>query len=59
VFKKIVDARMRELIYSGQAETMYERWFTKPIPPRNVALNLPMSYLLKDSWRYPSDVVGN
>jgi glutamate/aspartate transport system substrate-binding protein len=29
----------------------------KPIPPKNTALNLPMSYLLKDFWKYPSDVV--
>jgi glutamate/aspartate transport system substrate-binding protein len=58
-FKKVVDAHMRELIRSGQAETVYNRWFMKPIPPRDLPLNLPMSYLLKDSWRYPSDVVGN
>jgi len=31
----------------------------KPIPPRNVSMNLPMNYLLRDSWRYPSDIVGN
>jgi glutamate/aspartate transport system substrate-binding protein len=58
-FKKVVDAHMRELIRSGQAEVFYDRWFMKPIPPRDAALNLPMSYLLKDFWRYPSDVVGN
>jgi glutamate/aspartate transport system substrate-binding protein len=31
----------------------------KPIPPKNVAMNLPMNYLLRDSWKYPSDIVGN
>ena len=42
-----------------QAENLYNRWFMKPIPPRNVSMNLPMNYLLRDSWRYPSDVVAN
>jgi ABC-type amino acid transport substrate-binding protein len=58
-FKRIVDEEMRRLIRSGEADAIYDRWFLKPIPPRNTALNLPMNYLLKDSWRYPSDIVGN
>ena len=37
----------------------YLTWFTKPIPPKNVTLNLPMSYLLRDFWQYPSDIVPN
>jgi glutamate/aspartate transport system substrate-binding protein len=49
---------MRGLIRSGEAEKIYDRWFLAPIPPRNVAMNLPMSYLLRDSWKYPSDVVN-
>lgn len=59
VFKKVVDDEMRRLIHSGEAQTLYERWFLKPIPPKNASINLPMNYLLKDSWRYPSDIVGN
>jgi ABC-type amino acid transport substrate-binding protein len=58
-FKKVVDDEMRRLIRSGEAEKIYDRWFLAPIPPKNVAMNLPMSYLLKDSWRYPSDAVAN
>ena len=58
-FKKVVDDEMRHLIRSGDAEKMYTRWFMAPIPPKNVSMNLPMSYLLKDSWRYPSDAVSN
>jgi glutamate/aspartate transport system substrate-binding protein len=59
VFKKVVDDEMRRVIRSGEAEKIYDRWFLQPIPPRNVALNLPMSYLLRDSWRYPSDAVDD
>ncbi len=58
-FKKVVDDEMRHLIRSGEADKIYDRWFMKPIPPRNVAMNLPMSYLLRDSWKYPSDAVAN
>ena len=58
-FKKVVDDEMRHLIRSGEADKIYARWFMAPIPPKNVSMNLPMSYLLRDSWKYPSDVVAN
>ncbi|MEO6278933.1 amino acid ABC transporter substrate-binding protein [Roseateles sp.] len=55
--KAIVDEEMIRLIASREAHAIYERWFMKPIPPKNTALNLPMNYLLKDFWKYPSDQV--
>jgi len=55
--KAIVDEEMKRLIASHEAQALYERWFLKPIPPKNTALNLPMNYLLKDFWKYPSDQV--
>lgn len=55
--KAIVDDEMKRLIASYEAQALYERWFMKPIPPKNTALNLPMNYLLKDFWKYPSDQV--
>ena len=58
-FKKVVDDEMRHLIRSGEGEKIYDHWFMAPIPPKNVSMNLPMSYLLRDSWKYPSDVVTN
>jgi glutamate/aspartate transport system substrate-binding protein len=57
--KRIVDEEMKRLVRSGEAHSLYERWFTKPIPPKNVSLNLPMNYLLRDFWQYPTDVVPN
>lgn len=56
-FKKIVDEEMKRLINSREAHAIYDKWFLKPIPPRNTALNLPMNYLLKDFWKYPTDQV--
>jgi ABC-type amino acid transport substrate-binding protein len=56
-FKKIVDDEMKRLINSREAHAVYDKWFSKPIPPKNTALNLPMNYLLKDFWKYPTDQV--
>ena len=56
-FKKLVDDEMRRLIVSKEIQPIYDKWFLKPIPPNDKALNLPVSYLLKDSWKYPSDFV--
>ncbi|WP_442909578.1 amino acid ABC transporter substrate-binding protein [Hydrogenophaga sp.] len=56
-FKKIIDDEMRRLIYSGEIQAIYATWFEKPIPPQGVPLNLPISYLLRDFWKYPTDKV--
>lgn len=56
-FKKIVDDEMRRLIYSGEIHSIYATWFEKQIPPKGVPLNLPISYLLRDFWKYPTDKV--
>jgi glutamate/aspartate transport system substrate-binding protein len=56
-FKKIVDDEMRSLINTREAQAIYERWFGQPIPPKNRVLGVPMNYLLKDFWRFPSDWV--
>lgn len=55
--KTVVDAEMRRLIYSKEAHTIFDRWFNQPIPPKNLPLNLPMNYLLKDFWKFPTDKV--
>lgn len=58
-FKRLADDEMKRLIASREAYRLYERWFMQPIAPKNTALNLPMPYLLKDFWKYPSDQVPN
>jgi len=54
-FKQIVDDEMKRLVVSREAYLLYDRWFTQPIPPKNAPLNIPMTYLLKDLWKYPTD----
>ncbi|MDP2368400.1 MAG: amino acid ABC transporter substrate-binding protein [Rhodoferax sp.] len=56
-FKKLVDDEMRRLIVSKEIYPIYDKWFLKPIPPKNTPLNMPVSYLLKDFWKYPTDQV--
>ena len=46
-FKKVVDDALAGLFKSGEINAIYNKWFTKPIPPRNVTLNVPMSAALK------------
>ncbi len=55
--KKVADDEIRRMIYSGEMMALYDKWFTRPIPPRNASLGMPASYLLKDFWKYPSDFV--
>lgn len=56
-FKKVVDNEMRRLISSREIYAIYDKWFMEPIAPQNRALNLPVNYLLRDFWKYPTDEV--
>ncbi len=56
-FKAILDTEMKRMIVSREAQSIYDRWFMKSIPPKNTPLNLPMNYLLRDFWKYPTDQV--
>ena len=58
-FKKLVDAEMRRIILSGEIHVIYRKWFEQPIPPKGINLNLPMPYMLRDSFKYPSDKVAD
>lgn len=58
-FKKLVDNEMRRIILSGEINAIYRKWFQQPIPPKGINMDLPMPYLLKDSFKYPSDKVAD
>jgi glutamate/aspartate transport system substrate-binding protein len=42
-FKKVVDGAINALYKSGEINKIYEKWFSKPIPPKGINLNVPMS----------------
>ncbi len=46
-FKKVADAAMTAVYKSGEVNAIYDKWFTKPIPPKGINLNLPMSDAFK------------
>ncbi|MEO6016737.1 MAG: transporter substrate-binding domain-containing protein [Polaromonas sp.] len=54
-FKKLVDGTITRLIKSGEFARLYTKWFTSPIPPKGVNLNLPMSEDLKANLKALSD----
>ncbi|MEW6688228.1 MAG: amino acid ABC transporter substrate-binding protein [Pseudomonadota bacterium] len=54
-FKKVVDAAMTSLYKSGQINPIYAKWFQKPVPPKGVNLNLPMSAQFKKVVANPTD----
>jgi len=54
-FKKVVDGAVRNLYKSGRINAIYEKWFLKPIPPKGVNLNVPMSAPFKKVVANPTD----
>lgn len=54
-FKKLVDTTIAKLMSSGQAEAIYKKWFTSPIPPKGVNLNYPLSAEMKQLFKNPND----
>jgi ABC-type amino acid transport substrate-binding protein len=58
-FKKLVDTEIRRIILTGEINAIYRKWFEQPIPPRGINLNLPMPYMLRDSFKFPSDKVAD
>lgn len=54
-FKKVVDDAMRAIYGSGEINTIYDKWFLKPVPPRGVNLNVPMSESFKKVVAKPTD----
>jgi glutamate/aspartate transport system substrate-binding protein len=54
-FKTLVDATLAELMRSGEFEKLYTRWFERPIPPRDINIQLPMSDALKGTIKEPND----
>src|SRR6266481_5543411 len=54
-FKKVVNAAMTDIYKSGQINAIYEKWFQKPIPPKGLNLNIPMSDQFKKVVANPTD----
>ncbi len=54
-FKKIANDEMTRLYKSGEINAIYEKWFLKPVPPKGLNLNVPMSEPFKKVVANPTD----
>jgi glutamate/aspartate transport system substrate-binding protein len=54
-FKKVVDEAMIATYKSGAINAIYDKWFLKPIPPKGINLNVPMSDSFKKVIASPTD----
>ncbi len=54
-FKKAVDDSVRAMAKSGEAATLYDKWFLQPIPPTGSKVGLPAIELTKAAWANPTD----
>jgi glutamate/aspartate transport system substrate-binding protein len=54
-FKKVVDEAMIATYKSGAINAIYDKWFLKPIPPKNITLDVPMSAAFKKVIASPTD----
>jgi glutamate/aspartate transport system substrate-binding protein len=54
-FKKVVDETMIATYRSGAINAIYDKWFLKPIAPRGINLNVPMSAAFKKVIASPTD----
>jgi glutamate/aspartate transport system substrate-binding protein len=53
-FKKVVDAAMTNVYKSGEINKIYDKWFQKPVPPKGINLNVPMSEQFKKVVKNPT-----
>lgn len=54
-FKAVVDGVIAGMMKSGEFERLYNKWFMSPIPPNNINLKVPMSPVLRDALKNPTD----
>ena len=54
-FLKIVDDTLSQVMKSGEIDAMYDRWFMKPVPPKNMNFDFPMSDNLRALYKNPND----
>jgi glutamate/aspartate transport system substrate-binding protein len=54
-FKALVDKTISGVMKSGEIEKIYAKWFTKPVPPKEINLNFPMTPAIREAFKNPND----
>jgi glutamate/aspartate transport system substrate-binding protein len=54
-FKALVDKTVGGVMKSGEIHKLYTKWFTSPIPPKNVNMKFPETAPIKEAFTNPND----
>ena len=54
-FKALVDRTIGGVMKSGEVNAIYAKWFMRPIPPKGVNMNFPMTPAIRDAFANPND----
>ena len=55
-FQQLVNATLAHIMISGEAEKIYARWFTNPVPPNGMNLDFPLSKPMRALFQEPNDI---
>ncbi len=58
-FKTLMDDTIAKAQTSGEAEKWFGKWFSQPIPPKNLNMNFSLSDDMKATFKTPNDKVLN
>lgn len=54
-FKALVDGTLSKVMTSGEINTIYAKWFQKPVPPKGINFNFAMTQQLRGLYAHPDD----
>jgi glutamate/aspartate transport system substrate-binding protein len=54
-FKKVVDNAMIHVYKIGEINKIYDKWFVRPVPPKGINYNVPISPQFKNVVAHPTD----
>ncbi|WP_126286090.1 glutamate/aspartate ABC transporter substrate-binding protein [Burkholderia stagnalis] len=54
-FKALVDGVLAQAMKSGEINALYDKWFLKPVPPKGLSFDFPMSDVIKARYAAPND----
>jgi glutamate/aspartate transport system substrate-binding protein len=54
-FQKLGNDVIASLVKSGEISKIYDKWFMKPIPPKNISVNMAVTPETKSAWANLSD----
>jgi glutamate/aspartate transport system substrate-binding protein len=54
-FNAAVNATNAKMVANGKMPALWDKWFLKPIPPKNVVVGLELSPATKNAWANLND----